>query len=285
VFARSQLQPLQAALGESPGDHAPSRSGLPGNRILRPAIPTPGKLPASLAAKISAVSEIEATVRQPKQQRSRESYERVLEAAFALLAENGFEGFTVQQVAGRASVSVGAIYERFGNKENLLRAAHARLMNKIAHPEQDASPEPSDGGVAPVVARWVRVIAYTLDEHRDVMRAFMHLGALDEIISSRGSLESIELSRSFKRALEPYSAEFSHPDPAVALDVAFRLIYCTLARQVMYGPMFESDVALDWERLTAELIDACVAYLLFRREELTERGGDAILPNQNLDSV
>ncbi len=68
-------------------------------------------------------------VRPPKQRRSRESYERVLDAAHALLEENGFEGFTVQEVAVRSGVSIGAIYERFGNKETLLRAVHARLMD------------------------------------------------------------------------------------------------------------------------------------------------------------
>ena len=60
-------------------------------------------------------------VRPPKQRRSRESYERVLEAAHTLLEENGFDGFTIQEVAARSGVSVGAIYERFGNKESLLR--------------------------------------------------------------------------------------------------------------------------------------------------------------------
>ena len=71
-------------------------------------------------------------VRPPKQRRSRESYERVLDAAHTLLEENGFEGFTVQEVAARSGVSIGAIYERFGNKESLLRAVHARLMESMS---------------------------------------------------------------------------------------------------------------------------------------------------------
>ena len=46
------------------------------------------------------------TVRPPKQRRSRESYERVLDAAHTLLEENGFEGFTAQEVAVRSGVSI-----------------------------------------------------------------------------------------------------------------------------------------------------------------------------------
>ena len=78
-------------------------------------------------------------VRPPKQRRSRESYERVLDAAHTLLEENGFEGFTVQEVAARSDVSVGAIYERFGNKESLLRSVHARLMDSMSAPTRRSS--------------------------------------------------------------------------------------------------------------------------------------------------
>ena len=60
----------------------------------------------------------------------------------------------------------------------------------------------------------------------------------------------------------PYRSEFRHPDPEVALDVAFRVAYSTLARQVMYGPVFESDRRLSWKRLVDELGAVCAVYLL-----------------------
>lgn len=202
------------------------------------------------------------TVRPPKQQRSRESYERVLDAAHELLEQNGFEGFTIQEVATRANVSVGAIYERFGNKETLLRTVHARLMETMAASDSGEEPPAEPASAAEAIALLVQRVAATMGAHRAVLRAFMHLGALDEVISSRGSLESVAVSGRFKETLRPYAAEFRHPDPDVALDVAFRLVYSTLARQVMYGPLFESDIDLGWERLTAELASACTAYLL-----------------------
>jgi AcrR family transcriptional regulator len=209
-----------------------------------------------------ATGEQAQTVRPPKQRRSRESYERVLAAAHELLEENGFEGFTVKQVADRSGASVGAIYERFGNKETLLRAVHARLMDLIAAEVPAADRDVDPGGAAAAIAGAVAAIADSMGRHRKALRAFMHLGAVDDVISARGSRESIALSRSFKRALEPYRGEFRHPDPAVALDVAYRLTYSTLARQVMYGPVFESDRRLSWKRLTAELAEVCTAYLL-----------------------
>lgn len=203
------------------------------------------------------------TVRPPKQRRSRESYERVLDAAHALLEENGFEGFTAQEVAARSGVSVGAIYERFGNKETLLRAVHARLMDAMSRESETiGEPAANADGAAAATRAVVAGMARTVNDNRKALRAFMHLGAVDEVISARGSRASVALSKTFKRALRPYAAQFRHRDPDVALDVAFRMAYCTLARQVMYGPVFESDRRVSWKRLVEELGSACGAYLL-----------------------
>jgi AcrR family transcriptional regulator len=202
-------------------------------------------------------------VRPPKQRRSRESYERVLDAAHTLLEENGFEGFTVQEVAARSGVSIGAIYERFGNKESLLRAVHARLMESMSKAgEAAAATAASADGATTAIAAAVAGMARVMHDNCKALRAFMHLGAVDEVISARGSEASIALSKEFKRSLMPHAGEFRHPRPAVALDVAFRIAYSTLARQVMYGPVFESDQRLSWKRLVDELGGACAAYLL-----------------------
>jgi AcrR family transcriptional regulator len=203
------------------------------------------------------------TVRPPQQRRSRESYERVLDAAKVLLEENGFEGLTVQEVAARSGVSIGAIYERFGNKETLLRAVHARLMESMSEANEAAGhPVLGADSAAAAIAAVIRGMARVMNDNRKALRAFMHLGAVDEVISTRGSKASIALSKAFKRALAPYTGEFRHPDPDVALDVAFRIAYSTLARQVMYGPVFESDRRVSWKRLVEELGAACAAYLL-----------------------
>jgi AcrR family transcriptional regulator len=199
-------------------------------------------------------------VRPPKQRRSRESYARVLDAAHTLLEENGFEGFTVQEVAARSGVSIGAIYERFGSKESLLRAVHARLMASMSEAGEKA--EASVDGAATAIASSIARMARVMNDNRKALRAFMHLGAVDDVISARGSEASIALSKEFKRSLMPYAGEFRHPRPAIALDVAFRIAYSTLARQVMYGPVFESDQRLSWKRLVDELSGACAAYLL-----------------------
>ncbi|GGR14580.1 TetR/AcrR family transcriptional regulator [Streptomyces netropsis] len=63
------------------------------------------------------------TVSAPKQDRSRATRQRLLEAAIACLAEYGWAGSTVAVVAERAGVSRGAAQHHFPTREDLFTAA------------------------------------------------------------------------------------------------------------------------------------------------------------------
>lgn len=68
-------------------------------------------------------SERERGERTPKQDRSRATRQRLLEAAVACLAEHGWAGSTVTVVAERAGVSRGAAQHHFPTREDLFTAA------------------------------------------------------------------------------------------------------------------------------------------------------------------
>ena len=59
-------------------------------------------------------------IKPPRQARTQESLERVLDAAEALLADKRFEDIHVAEIANRADTSVAAFYRRFQDKEALL---------------------------------------------------------------------------------------------------------------------------------------------------------------------
>ena len=204
----------------------------------------------------------DAPVRPPKQKRSQESLERVLEASMTLLAERGFDAFTVQEVSQRAGVSVGAIYARFASKENLLRAVHRHAMEAVQE-EQNEAVAALDGRPArDVILEAVRTVAGIFRGHEPLLKAFMHLGAVDEEISRRGSEVSTDLARQFEATILAHRDEIAHPNAETAVDVAFRMAYCTFARQVMYGPTFESNRPIGWDELVDEIGNASAAYLL-----------------------
>lgn len=72
---------------------------------------------------MGVVSTTARTDRYPKQDRSRVTRQRLLEAAVACLAERGWAGATVSVVAERAGVSRGAAQHHFPTREDLFTAA------------------------------------------------------------------------------------------------------------------------------------------------------------------
>lgn len=55
----------------------------------------------------------------------------VFEAAEAVLAERGFHGASVDEIAKRAEISVGTLYNLFGSRENLFASVTERRIDEV----------------------------------------------------------------------------------------------------------------------------------------------------------
>jgi AcrR family transcriptional regulator len=187
----------------------------------------------------------------------------VLDAGTRLLEERGYEGFTLAEVSRRARVSIGSIYARAPSKDVLFRAIHERAMERVALEQR----EPWAGADLPtpaLIVRAVGLVAAPMRAHGPLLRVFMHRGVVDGVIAARGAEISRQVGDRFKELVLTRRREFTQADPDLASDVAFRLVYCTLARQLMYGPAFESTTPIGWDALVAELGEVCVRYLTGR---------------------
>jgi AcrR family transcriptional regulator len=67
----------------------------------------------------------------PKQERSRLTYERILEAAEGLFAEKGWDSLTTNAIAEAAGVSIGSLYRYFPDKAAVLRALASRAAEPL----------------------------------------------------------------------------------------------------------------------------------------------------------
>jgi AcrR family transcriptional regulator len=78
-------------------------------------------------------SERASTRREPKQQRSRETVEAVLEAVQRVLRREGAEAITTNRVAEAAGVSIGSLYQYFPDKQAIVLALRDRHVNGVRH--------------------------------------------------------------------------------------------------------------------------------------------------------
>jgi AcrR family transcriptional regulator len=80
--------------------------------------------------------------REPKQDRSRVTRRRLLEATIACLAEQGWPATTVGEVAARVGVSRGAAQHHFPTREDLITATLEYMFEQLAG-EIQANPAPT----------------------------------------------------------------------------------------------------------------------------------------------
>jgi AcrR family transcriptional regulator len=70
-------------------------------------------------------------IRVPRQQRSRERVESILEAAKVLIGEKGSASLKIQEIAEGAGVTAGSMYQYFPNKGAILRALAQQYLDQF----------------------------------------------------------------------------------------------------------------------------------------------------------
>ena len=69
--------------------------------------------------------------REPVQARAKERVSRILDATEALVIEEGVVNLTVNNIAARADVPIGSMYQYFTNRDEVLRALARRHYRKL----------------------------------------------------------------------------------------------------------------------------------------------------------
>jgi AcrR family transcriptional regulator len=202
-------------------------------------------------------------VREPKQERSRQSFDRVVDAAVALIVERRSAAFTIADVAARSRVSTGSIYARVAGKDDLIRVAHAREMQRLSEETARAftAPLPADAGLAEVVAHAVGVLADVLRRHAPVLTPFMVVAHDDPFVARAGERAHAEMVAAFRALLLTAAPAIGHPDPPRAVTWSCTVAYSVLARQLGLGGDPGTAVDADWDAAVADLSAMISAYL------------------------
>lgn len=202
-------------------------------------------------------------VRAPKQERSRRSFDKAVDAAISLLVERGSDAFTLVEVAERAGVSTGSIYTRVDSKDDLLRFAHAREMARMGQETEEtfgAEPpagEPFSGAVARVITE----LAVLLRDYAPILDAFMTRASQDPVIAKTGKALHFQTVDYFCAALLTRREDISHPDPDHAVAWSCTVVYSVLARWLGLGTEPTASGEGDWDIILADLTEMITTYL------------------------
>lgn len=199
----------------------------------------------------------------PQQERSRQTLDRLLDAAEALVSEKGFADTSVAEVARRAGSSVGAFYTRFPNKEALLHALYDRyVVQAVATADDALDPERWRGASSARILRAVlRFLVAIYRDQNGLIRAFTVANQTDPAFQGRRDRLSHYVSTRLSELLLERAHEIRHPDPARACHFGLTLVFSTLDSVMLFGEMRPRDLVLDDDSLADELARAYLAYL------------------------
>jgi AcrR family transcriptional regulator len=203
--------------------------------------------------------------RAPKQGRSRQSFERIIEATIESLRERPYDQITLAEICQRAGVSTGALYGRVTGKDELLRAVQVQFLARLGEQFTDEAQRIATGahGLAEVVPAVVSGLGRLLKENAAVLRSFMLRSAADEVIATAGRKSAQENHAKFSRLVEACGREIRHPKPARAIEASMTLIYASQARFLGLDSVGGLGDASQWNDMLEDLSDMMLAYLQF----------------------
>ncbi|CAL9310112.1 TetR/AcrR family transcriptional regulator [Streptomyces olindensis] len=158
---------------------------------------------------MGGVSTVDRAERVPKQDRSRATRQRLLEAAVACLAEHGWAGSTVSVVAERAGVSRGAAQHHFPTREDLFTAAVEYVAEERSTALRALFPEGAAGDRHAVVAALVDL--YTGPLFRAALHLWVAASNEDQLRPRVTELESRVGRETHRIAVDLLSADESVP--------------------------------------------------------------------------
>nr|WP_256364637.1 TetR/AcrR family transcriptional regulator [Mycobacterium sp. UM_NZ2] len=182
--------------------------------------------------------------KQPKQDRAKETRQRVLDAAAQVFSERGYSTSTTNRIAEYAQVSIGSLYQYFPNKDAILRA----LMDQHVEAGMELLVQRTADGLPDRLEDTLRVfVRSAIDNHREdpgLHRVlFEEAPRSPEFLDHLHHLERIAVA-STAQLLAAYP-EVNVSDPTTAAQVIVATIEALVHRLIATPTPVAADVAED----------------------------------------
>jgi AcrR family transcriptional regulator len=202
-------------------------------------------------------------IRLPQQTRSKEAWERVLEAGAQIIADYGYDGFTIASVCERAGVAPRFIYDRVNDKETLFLASYDRGIEKVVLEQSvlTTAKNKESWTAKKKIEFAVHEIGQRFVLNHDFLRSVVLISSSNKRISERGARAKDAFSGQFVDALQSIKREISVPKQDAALELCFDLVFSAWIVRTAYGRDFSSPKLSD-QQFDSQVQALAVKYLL-----------------------
>ena len=191
--------------------------------------------------------------RRPTQERSQSTVDAILTAGARVLVERGYAKTTTNHIARVAGVSIGSLYQYFGNKDELVLAIINRHAENILELLRSMTSDLADAPIAVAVNEFVSamITAHSIDPklHRICVEQVLNLG-LEHLLTLRAT--AIELVRAYLTAKR---------NKIVVEDIDTAAYMLVVTVDSVIHSAFIGDAMPNLGRLNSELVSLILRYL------------------------
>ena len=194
--------------------------------------------------------------RKPKQRRSRQTVEAILDAVLRILRREGNRGVTTNRIAEVAGVSIGSVYQYFPDKRAIFAALHERHIEQIDRMVERTLVEHA---ASPLTELMTALIEGMLEAHRADPELYEMMAA--EVPHRAGGTRdfSVRLHGAFRLALAARARELKKGRD---LDrMAF--VVGNLVDALSHAALLRRPAGMPLAHAKAEAVRAVLAYLRF----------------------
>ncbi len=178
------------------------------------------------------------SVSRPKQARSEQTMERILDAAEALLTEKGVvSAVSIAEIVHRAKSSTGSFYARFKDKNQLLQALEERFFNELARLLEELSENQDVAGMPTplMVKNFNGEMIKLVSTRQHLIRAFIYRATQGETLGRKETKRFQDVTARFIEIVLARREEISHPSPELAVPIAAETVNTVMQRWVLSG--------------------------------------------------
>lgn len=195
---------------------------------------------------------------QPRQKRSIDKYESIMVSARHLLAEVGYSDATINDIAGLAGVSVGAVYHFFPDKETIAKTiTYEYTQSALGEYQAIMQSLQSGNPVVDVIKQLVRAAARLQVRHAAYYAISETWNPSDQ--SSLTHQTRFALNHQFKIVLEENGYRVKEGDLSLMLDFALESMRHFLHRAPKGNPERENYI-IELEHMMVAYITARLSF-------------------------
>lgn len=197
--------------------------------------------------------------REPRQARSRERVNRILDAAEALFASQGYAGTTTNAIAAQAGVPIGSLYQFFPDKASLLLALALRYTEILRQELTAISEMAPPLSLADYANQLIDHTERFFSEHPSYRAVFMEAqGTVRELEAIEEAVDA-HLIRDLAASLPRQIPKLAPEDYDVIAFVLVKTIGTLLWLSLGQSQSFRQRLTAETKRLTLHYLDSYIS--------------------------